>query len=86
MQITDPALTGRPNFPSARGSPVCRPASERQLGFLDAAAPAAQPRMGRPERRAQTACAAARDGPRLIRSTISAPTMQSPPEIIDAIV
>ncbi len=34
----------------------------------------------------QAACAAARDGPRLIRSTISAPTMHSPPEIIDAIV
>ncbi len=41
---------------------------------------------GRPVRRAQAACAAARDGPRLIRSTISAPTMHSPPEIIDAIV
>lgn len=38
------------------------------------------------ERRAQAAWAAARDGPRLIRSTISAPTMQSPPEIIDATV
>lgn len=43
-------------------------------------------RCGRPVRRDQAACAAARDGPRLIRSTISAPTMHNPPEIIDAIV
>lgn len=34
----------------------------------------------------QTGCAAARDVPRLMRSTTSAPTMHSPPEIIDAIV